>query len=209
MPNGIDKNWMRMCAAINGFRARFQSWPVRVRLPEDAISGLFTPKSLAKIEEKLTLVEDGSPYIAEDDTGGSYNYGKEGGGAQPDIPAHIWLDVEPDSEAVKAYYQPQRELEKAVSKTQPKLRWKIILLSELVLAALMILIYLITAVFSYNGHCISFEMPRVCSMGKYMGGVLAFMPFAIPILTVQYWWIALPLLVLFPVAGIKLSNRKS
>ena len=101
------------------------------------------------------------------------------------------------------------KLEVAVSKTQPKPQWKIILLSELVLAALMILIYLITAVFSYDGHCISFEMPRVCSMGKYMGGVLAFMPFAIPILTVQYWWIALPLLVLFPVAGIKLSNRKS
>ena len=61
MPNGIDKNWMRMCAAVNGFRARYQRWPVRVRLPVNAISGLFTPKSLAKIEEKLTLVEDGSP----------------------------------------------------------------------------------------------------------------------------------------------------
>jgi hypothetical protein len=31
MPNGIDKNWMRMCAAINGFRARYQRWLVRVR----------------------------------------------------------------------------------------------------------------------------------------------------------------------------------
>ena len=92
---------------------------------------------------------------------------------------------------------------------QPKPRWKTILLSELVLLALVIAICLIAAIFSFDGHCISFEMPRVCSLEQYLGGVLAFMPFAIPILAIQYWWLSLPLLGLFPIAGIKVSNRKS
>lgn len=112
MPNGIGKSWMRMCAAINGFRARYQRWPLRVRMPKNAISTLFTPQSLAKISEKLELVEDGSLFIAEDDTGASYNYAEEGSGEKPNITAQTWLDVEPDSEAVKAYYQPSQYTEK-------------------------------------------------------------------------------------------------
>lgn len=108
MPNGIDKNWMRMCAAVNGFRARYQHWPVRMRILEDAISPLFTPESLAKISEKLELVEDGSLFIAEDDASNSYNYAEEGLSPKPDILAHIWLGVEPDSELVKNYYKPHR-----------------------------------------------------------------------------------------------------
>ena len=208
MPNGIDKNWMRMCAAINGFRARYQRWPVRVRMPQNAIADLFTSESLAKIQKKLTLVEDDSLYIVEDDAGNSYNYGEEGLSPKPDISAHIWLDVTPDSELVRAYYQPHRKTEKSVSETQPKPRWKTILISELALVALVIVIYLITAVFSFDGHCISFEMPRVCSLGEYMGGVLALMPFAIPILAIHNWWIAVPLLILFPLVGIKRSTPK-
>ena len=73
------------------------------------------------------------------------------------------------------------------------------------LAALVILIYLIAAIFNYDRHCVSFEMPRVCSLGEYMGGVLALMPLAIPMLAIQYWWISLPLLILFPLMGFKIS----
>ena len=35
MPNGDDKNWVRNCSAIDGFRARYNHWPSSVRLPPD------------------------------------------------------------------------------------------------------------------------------------------------------------------------------
>ena len=49
MPNGIDKNWYRMCAAINGFRSRYSEWPTKIRLPEGAIQMLFTQETLARL----------------------------------------------------------------------------------------------------------------------------------------------------------------
>ena len=30
MPNGADKNFVRLCAALNGFRLRYGKWPTRV-----------------------------------------------------------------------------------------------------------------------------------------------------------------------------------
>ena len=107
MPNGIDKNWYRMCAAINGFRARYGSWPTKIHLPEGAIQQLFSDETFARLEKVLTFVYDGSPFIAEDDLGRSYNYGQEGFFDPPDIRAHEWLKVEPDSEMVKEYYTPR------------------------------------------------------------------------------------------------------
>jgi hypothetical protein len=108
MPNGIDKNWFRMCAGINGFRSRYGDWPTKMRLPEGAIQALFTKESLARLEEKLTFVYDGSPYIAEDEIGRRFNYGEEGfPDLPPDIQARDWLNVEPDSQMVKDYYTPR------------------------------------------------------------------------------------------------------
>jgi hypothetical protein len=108
MPNGIDKNWIRMCAALDGFRARYGSWPTKIRLPEGAIEALFTAGTLARLEQKVRFIYDGSPFLAEDETGRSYSYGQEGFSNQPpDIPATEWLGVEPDSEMVKAYYAPR------------------------------------------------------------------------------------------------------
>jgi len=75
MPNGIDKNWYRMCSAINGFRLRFHKWPTRIHLPEDTIAPLFTEESFAKLEEKIIFIYDGSPFVAKDNLGISYNYG--------------------------------------------------------------------------------------------------------------------------------------
>lgn len=108
MPNGIDKNWKRMCAAINGFRVRYGAWPTKMRLPEGAIRELFTKETLTRLEEKLTFVYDGSPYIAEDEKGRSFNYAEERfHDLPPDIQARDWLNVEPDSQMVKDYYTPR------------------------------------------------------------------------------------------------------
>ena len=33
MPNGEDRNWVRLCIAVNGFRARYQKWSETARSP--------------------------------------------------------------------------------------------------------------------------------------------------------------------------------
>lgn len=100
MPNGHDKNWIRLCAAINGFRSRYSRWPTRVRIHPlslaDLRDHLFAPSEFAQITSRVELVADGASMIAEDDTGASYDYGREGfppEGAEPT--AEEWLGVRP------------------------------------------------------------------------------------------------------------------
>ncbi|MBN1667015.1 MAG: hypothetical protein JW862_07995 [Anaerolineales bacterium] len=102
MPNGIDRGWVRFCAAVDGFYARYGHWPARVRLHPNAIDFLFTPESLAQLARKIELVYDGSPFIAEDELGNRYNYGQEGfTEARLEVRAEEWLGVSPDSEAFR------------------------------------------------------------------------------------------------------------
>ncbi len=100
MPNGESKNWIRFCSAIDGFRAYYKSWPNRVRVPNFFINELKTvlpPESFTKLESKLILIGDESPYIAEDGAGRSYNYGFKGfSKIKPDVRAFEWLGVDPD-----------------------------------------------------------------------------------------------------------------
>jgi len=101
MTNGHDKNWIRLCGAIDGFRVRYGRWPQRVRLFPVAIRDLrehiFSPEDFAKITTRIELVPDeDAPLIAEDDTGASYNYGKEGFPKENPTPrAAEWLNVTP------------------------------------------------------------------------------------------------------------------
>jgi len=82
MPNGYDKNWIRLCAAIDGFRARYGSWPTKVRLFPSALQNLqqdvFTPESFHMIEQHIQLIPDEAPIVAEDDSGRRYSYGEKG-----------------------------------------------------------------------------------------------------------------------------------
>jgi|SRR5579862_4521876 len=104
MPNGHDKNWIRLCGAIDGFRVRYGRWPDRVRMfpicLDDIRNCLFTPADLAAIVAKVKLIaDDGAETIAEDDTGASYNYGKEGFPTnRPKPGAAEWLGVKPKPE---------------------------------------------------------------------------------------------------------------
>lgn len=101
MPNGINKNWIRLCGAIGGFRVRYSRWPTRVRMYEVSLRDfdfLFTPEDLATIKSKVELVSDEAGMIAEDDLGARYNYGEEGFPKDsPDVPAREWLGVSPKS----------------------------------------------------------------------------------------------------------------
>ncbi len=102
MPNGDDKNWVRLCAAINGFRSRYHAWPTQIRLLpgclEDLRGHLFSSEAFAKVEEKLIFIPDAAVGMAaEDESGRKYDYGHEGFPKQPpDVHAVVWLGVEPD-----------------------------------------------------------------------------------------------------------------
>lgn len=100
MPNGHDRNWVRICAAIDGFRLRYGRWPTRVRLLPatlaDIRENVFRPKDYAKIIAKVDLIPDDSGIIAEDDVGGSYSYGESGfPPSRPDPPAKEWFGIKP------------------------------------------------------------------------------------------------------------------
>ena len=100
MPNGHDKNWIRLCAAIDGFRVRYGRWPERVRMHKISLDDfcplIFTPADFAKIAHKVELIADEATMVAEDDTGASYNYGEEGFPSErPKPSAAEWLGVKP------------------------------------------------------------------------------------------------------------------
>jgi len=80
MPNGHDKNWIRVCVTINGFRARHGHWPTQVRLPARCLANirddLFTPEDYACIVAKITFVEDESCMMALDADGRTSKYNR-------------------------------------------------------------------------------------------------------------------------------------
>lgn len=102
MPNGHDKNWFRLCGAINGFRVRYGRWPTRVRLfpvSLEDLRSIFSQEDLARIVSLVKLVADEAPFVAEDETGANYNYGVEGfPKVRPTPSAQEWLGVHPKPE---------------------------------------------------------------------------------------------------------------
>jgi hypothetical protein len=83
MPNGHGNNWVRVCAAIDGFRIRFGRWPKRVRLMPiafvDLASDTLTPLGFALVSSYVELVpEEDAEMVAEDDSGAVYSYGHDG-----------------------------------------------------------------------------------------------------------------------------------
>jgi hypothetical protein len=101
MPNGVDKNWVRLRAAIAGFYLRHARWPDRVRVRPAVIANLrsvlFSEDAFSKLVARTALVADEQgTFIAEDESG-HYDYGREGfapGWSGVDVAG--WLGVEPD-----------------------------------------------------------------------------------------------------------------
>ena len=101
MPNGVGKNWVRMCAAIDGFRVRYRSWPRQVRMSVrqiDDIKSVFKPETFKRLESRINLVAGANAsVVAEDERGRAYDYGKAGFPRKKPRPdAASWLGVEPD-----------------------------------------------------------------------------------------------------------------
>ena len=101
MPNGVHKNWVRFCAAVDGFFLEFGHWPTRVRafpVALDDLRSLFRNESFARISAKLELVPGRSLFVAEDEEGHTYSYGDRGFPASRPRPrAEEWLGMHPDA----------------------------------------------------------------------------------------------------------------
>jgi hypothetical protein len=90
MPNGGDRNFIRLCAAIDGYRLRYGAWPTSVRLSLSAIEDLrdhvLGKAAFEKAEIRIRFISDYA----------SYNYGKEGFPNRIlDISAKEWLGISP------------------------------------------------------------------------------------------------------------------
>src|SRR4051812_30172933 len=101
MPNGGDRNFIRLCSSLEGFRLRHGAWPTEVRLFPGAIADLrehvLGPEAFSKLEALVRLIADEeASMIAQDKDGNSFNYGEE---QRPDgtldISAAEWLGVRP------------------------------------------------------------------------------------------------------------------
>jgi hypothetical protein len=96
MPNGHDRNLVRLKLAVEGFRTLHGHWPSRVRLEQgyiDDFRGLLTEQGYRQLVSKLDLVPDWvSGMRAEDDQGASFTYGVDD---DPEIPRDVnageWL----------------------------------------------------------------------------------------------------------------------
>ncbi len=101
MPNGEEKNWIRLCGAIDGFRSRYKNWPTRIRLGSsylNDIRSILKPDDYIKLQNRLDIVVDNVHIIAEDDSGRKYDYEKEGfAETKPDVKAKDWLGIRSDS----------------------------------------------------------------------------------------------------------------
>ena len=100
MPNGESKNWIRFCAAIDGFRSRYGKWPTAVRVLDffpDELKSVLSGSDHAKLLSKIKVIGDNSPFIAVDESGNAYDYGREGfPNLKLNVRASEWLGVTPN-----------------------------------------------------------------------------------------------------------------
>jgi hypothetical protein len=99
MPNGEERNWIRLCGAIDGFRSTYKKWPSKIKVFDGFISEMrdhvLGPENYAILIKYVELIEDGSPIVAEDDDGNQYSYGEVGFPSnKPDITTKEWIGID-------------------------------------------------------------------------------------------------------------------
>ena len=100
MPNGSNKNFVRMCLTINGFHARYGTWPTTVRVPPFVVPELrdhiLGPEAFARVELKIRVIPQEGTFVAEDEGGGRFDYDADHDSipAYPKIDAREWLGVD-------------------------------------------------------------------------------------------------------------------
>ncbi|MBI9047961.1 MAG: hypothetical protein JEZ00_00960 [Anaerolineaceae bacterium] len=110
---------------------------------------------------------------------------------------------------------------KTKSKTKPKTKQTaakvkrkrnpivVIFLSEILLMVLSMFGLLIAFALTYQGMCLSIGAPVECSLMEYMLQVVYRVPASLYILAFEYWWIAIPLVILFPLVGLLINSRRA
>ncbi|WP_405279070.1 hypothetical protein [Gaopeijia maritima] len=107
VPNGIDKNLVRLTLVVDAFRQQFGRWPRRVVLHaalRDDIRRLLSDQQMTVLESRLELVVGDAAFRAEDDDGHWLHYGEgtsNAGRVDPHSvgpssthpPADVWLGL--------------------------------------------------------------------------------------------------------------------
>jgi len=93
MPNGDDKNWVRICTAVDGFRGRYGRWPAGVRLPpdyfEDVVGHILSPVGFAMVSSVFAIIPDDElskrvAIIAFGEAGAEFQYGEHSNKQMPE-----------------------------------------------------------------------------------------------------------------------------
>ena len=100
MPNGDDKNWIRLCVTINGFRVKYGMWPERVRMSSfmlENLRHLFHPSTFSVLQSQLPIEKTTEESIEVfDREGRQFTYGDLTDG-DLDISSLEWLGISPDA----------------------------------------------------------------------------------------------------------------
>ena len=98
MINDEGRNWIRMCAAVDGFRARYGARPTMIKIPSEIIDDLridLGDEMFEKVATRVKFIADETGFIAEDNQGRQFDYAQEGfSKGSPDIPAATWFEIE-------------------------------------------------------------------------------------------------------------------
>jgi hypothetical protein len=257
MTDEMNVDWFRVCIAINGFRARYGSWPTTIHLPKGVLEPLFKPATLARLNDRIKIIYDDSYFVTRDDQGNFYSFKTDGFVDGSDIDARDWLGVSPDINSIEEdtipnkFYaeietavqeQPvpekkkakplrkekeQREKkvrekkpkekkvrEKKVREKKPKEKSRkrrpivVIISAEVLLLVIAALYLLVAFAMNFQGQCIKSGTLAACTLFEYLYQVMFLIPGRIVAMASQYWYIALALVILFPLIGLVLNNRK-
>ncbi|MEQ9569150.1 MAG: hypothetical protein RLN75_03080 [Longimicrobiales bacterium] len=78
MPNGIDKNLVRLCYAVDIFRQYFGRWPERVVVPPITLAdirSLLSSDQWDAIAARINLIEGEGTFRVQDDDGNWFQLG--------------------------------------------------------------------------------------------------------------------------------------
>ena len=84
----------------------------------------------------------------------------------------------------------------------------VILYSEILLAVFAFLYMLLAFVLNFQGQCIVMGTLAPCTLVEYTYQMMYLVPGRIVNMATQYWYMALLLVILFPLVGLVLNNRK-
>lgn len=103
MPNGAEKNWIRLLAAVDGYWQRYGAWPTHVVLPEVCLADLrdhiLSTDDFVRLRSVITLEVEEDRFAATDGADRAYDYMSEGfPEIRPNVSAIDWLRMTPRPE---------------------------------------------------------------------------------------------------------------